>query len=61
MAVRGLYVFEHKSALGNAPAHKLFDLIRVESKEIPRSFADCRVTLPEAGQLPEGVTFRALV
>lgn len=61
MAVRGLYVFEHNSALGNAPAHKLFDLIQVESKEIPRSFADCHVTLPEAGQLPEGVTFRALV
>ena len=61
MAVRGLYVFEHNSALGSAPAHKLFDLIRVESKEIPRSFADCQVSLPEAGQLPEGVTFRTLV
>lgn len=32
MATRGLYVFKHNSHLGNAPAHKLFDLIRVERK-----------------------------
>jgi CRISPR-associated protein Csd2 len=30
MSVRGLGVFEHKTALGNAPAHQLFDLITVE-------------------------------
>lgn len=30
MATRGLYVFEHESELGNAPAHALFDRLRVE-------------------------------
>lgn len=29
MAVRRLIVFKHASALGNAPAHKLFDLVHV--------------------------------
>src|SRR5262249_2822808 len=29
MATRGLYVFEHESALGNAPAHELFDRVGV--------------------------------
>jgi CRISPR-associated protein Csd2 len=29
MAVRKLIVFKHASALGNAPAHKLFDLVHV--------------------------------
>jgi CRISPR-associated protein Csd2 len=28
MATRGLYIFEHESALGNAPAHRLFERIR---------------------------------
>ncbi|MFM2055073.1 MAG: hypothetical protein RL456_3110 [Pseudomonadota bacterium] len=30
MATRGLYVFEHASELGNAPAHALFDRLTVE-------------------------------
>ena len=30
MTTRGLYVFKHDSELGNAPAHKLFDLIQVK-------------------------------
>lgn len=30
MATRGLYVFEHDSELGNAPAHDLFDRLTVE-------------------------------
>ncbi|WP_349358092.1 type I-C CRISPR-associated protein Cas7/Csd2 [Stappia sp.] len=29
MATRKLIVFKHDSALGNAPAHKLFDLLRI--------------------------------
>ncbi len=32
MATRGLYVFEHSTALGNAPAYSLFDRITVERK-----------------------------
>ena len=30
MCTRGLYVFEHDSPLGNAPAHEMFDRIRVK-------------------------------
>lgn len=44
MATRGLYVFEHSTALGNAPAYSLFDRITVNRKNISsgpaRSFDD---------------------
>ena len=56
MNVRGLYVFEHDSALGRAPAHELFEKIKVESKDssIPaRSFNNYNVTIDE--NMPEGV------
>lgn len=56
MNVRGLYVFEHDSALGRAPAHELFEKIKVERKDssIPaRSFNDYNVTIDE--NMPEGV------
>lgn len=59
MSMRGLGVFEHESALGNAPAHQLFDLVRVEGPEVPRSFADYRVHTPE--KVPAGVNFRWVV
>jgi len=59
MAVRGLGVFEHETALGNAPSHQLLDLIRIQGAEVPRSFADYTVQAPE--QLPAGVTFRWIV
>lgn len=41
MATRGLYVFKHESELGNAPAHALFDRLKVRAKapgEVARSF-----------------------
>ena len=41
MSTRGLYVFQHDSELGNAPAHALFDRFRVKPKEpgaVARSF-----------------------
>ena len=65
MAARHLFVFEHESALGNAPAHKLFELIQVkkrdeEGKEIetPRSYNDYIVPSVEeiTRQLPKGVS-----
>lgn len=62
MATRGLYVFTHESPLGNAPAHKLFDLVKVrrsEGVEAPRSFSDYEVVV-ESG-LPEGVSLEAIV
>ena len=43
MATRGLYVFEHSTALGNAPAYALFDRITIERKALSglaRSFED---------------------
>lgn len=49
MATRNLIVFKHDSALGNAPAHKLFDLVKVEKTNSPdlpaRSFTDYTVTI----------------
>ena len=33
MSTRGLYVFKHDSELGNAPAHGLFDRLKVGPKE----------------------------
>ncbi len=58
MQARGAVAFRHESPLGNAPAHTLFDRVRVEKRdgvETPRRFDDYRVTVDEAG-LPPGVT-----
>ena len=58
MAVRELIVFKHDSELGNAPAYKLFDLVKVTRKDgvtAPRAYSDYTVTLDEA-HLPDGVT-----
>ena len=43
MATQKLIVFKHDSELGNAPAHKLFELVRAEKKDgvtAPRVYAD---------------------
>lgn len=57
MATRKLIVFKHDSAMGNSPAHKLFDMVEVSSKNSPsRSFADYKVTVPAQSQMPQGVT-----
>ena len=64
MATRGLYVFEHNSALGNAPAHKLFERITIERKptsEGPaRSFNDYVVNIDKNG-LEGGVTLLTML
>ena len=51
MAVRGLWLFEHNTALGNAPAHRVFESIKLKLDEsvIPRQFADYTLTAPEDG------------
>ena len=57
MCVRGLYVFKHDSALGNAPSALLFEKIRVEKKTdvaYPRSFSNYTVSVDE--DMPNGVT-----
>ncbi len=58
MAVRKLIIFKHESEFGNAPAHKLFDLVSAQRKEgvvTPRSFTDYDVTI-NTDALPAGVT-----
>lgn len=63
MNARGLYVFEHDNKLGNAPAHKLFDLINVEVKDASkpiRAFSDYNVQVDESG-LPDGVSLNSMI
>ncbi|OIR02082.1 hypothetical protein GALL_159410 [mine drainage metagenome] len=70
MAVRKLIVFRHDCPLGKAPAHALFDRVRVgrdidgafravddpalDNRPPARSFADYQVVIDRAG-LPDGV------
>src|SRR5690554_10389 len=59
MAARKLVVFKHDNAMGNVPAHKLFDLVKVSRKDgedgsPARSFADYDITIDS--DLPAGVT-----
>ena len=54
---RGLYIFRHDSALGNAHSDDLFSKIQVKEKEgvkTPASFKDYEVTVDK--NMPEGVT-----
>lgn len=58
MAVRELIVFRHSSEFGNAPAYKLFDLVKAQRKAeviAPRCYADYQVLVHEEN-LPDGVT-----
>jgi CRISPR-associated protein Csd2 len=58
MATQQLIVFKHDDKLGNAPAHKLFDLIKISranDDDTPaRSFNDYKVEIDQDG-LPKGV------
>lgn len=56
MSSRKLFVFKHESKLGNAPAHRLFEAVKV-NRLIPdaqeaRSFSDYTI---EVGDISEGV------
>lgn len=71
MAVRKLIVFKHDNALGNAPAHALFDRVKIgrnidgafrdlsdraiDNHPPARTFNDYRIEIDREG-LPEGVT-----
>jgi CRISPR-associated protein Csd2 len=62
MACRGLYIFSHETAIGNAPAHKLFERIQVCRKdgiESPRHFSDYIVTV-DTKDLPQGISLKSL-
>ena len=62
MSAQKLIVFKHDSVLGNAPANKLFDLVKIEKKSegAPRSFNDYEVTIDKSN-LPAGVTVEELI
>lgn len=62
MSAQKLIVFRHQSELGNAPANKLFDLVKIEkvTNEEPRSFNDYKITV-NAESLPNGVTVEELI
>ena len=63
MSAQRLIVFKHDSVLGNAPANKLFDLVKVERKDksiTARSFTDYEVTINK-DCLPKGVTIEELI
>jgi len=58
MAARKLVIFKHECELGNAPSHRLFELVRVSKKpqaNPPRAYSDYEVCV-DAAALPAGVT-----
>lgn len=62
MAVRDLIIFKHDSELGNAPAHKLFDAVTIERKDLTkpaRKFSDYAVNVDNSA-IPSGVTVTEL-
>ncbi len=62
MSAQKLIVFKHDSALGNAPANKLFDLVKVEKicDGVARSFSDYKVTFDNDNR-PSGVTIEEMI
>lgn len=59
MATRKLIIFKHDSALGNAPAHTLFEMVPnpelKDNTKPPRAFSDY-AEIKIVGDLPKGVT-----
>lgn len=65
MAARKLIVFKHESAMGNAPAHVLFDAVTVKParepvEAAPRAFTDYCVAINQAA-IPAGVTVTEMI
>lgn len=63
MSAQKLIVFRHDSMLGNAPANKLFDSVKVEKRDtnaVPRSFSDYKVTIDKES-IPNGVSVEELI
>ena len=63
MAVRELIVFKHDSALGNAPAYKLFDSIKIARQDDSypaRKYSDYTIEVDEAA-VPEGVSLTRMI
>lgn len=62
MSAQKLIVFKHDSVLGNAPANKLFERIKVEKEcdGAPRKFEDYKITI-NRDNLPAGVTLEEMI
>lgn len=62
MSAQKLIVFRHDSVLGNAPANKLFNLVKIEKNtdNPPRSFSDYTITT-DTNSVPDGVTVEELI
>ncbi len=62
MSAQKLIVFKHDSVLGNAPANKLFDYVKVEKKcdGAPRKFEDYKITI-NRDNLPAGVSVEEMI
>ena len=62
MAVRELIVFKHSKELGDCPAYKLFDAVKVKKKddvEYPRKYQDYDVTICQ-DKIPDSVEVRRM-
>lgn len=62
ISAQKLIVFRHDSVLGNAPANKLFDLVKIKknTEAAPRSFSDYVVSI-DKDSVPNGVTVEELI
>ena len=62
MSAQKLIVFKHESVLGNAPANKLFDLVKIEKRcdGAPRSFENYEVSINKS-DIPDGVKVIELI
>lgn len=62
MSAQKLIVFKHDSMLGNAPANKLFELVKIEKvcKGAPRSFNDYSVTI-DRENIPSNISVEELI
>ena len=62
MSAQKLIVFRHDSILGNAPANKLFDLVKIEKNtdNPPRAFRDYTITI-DKNAIPTGETVEELI
>ena len=62
MSAQKLIVFKHDSVLGNAPANKLFDLVKVEKQcdGAPRKYGDYKVII-DKDNIPSGVTIEEMI
>lgn len=63
MSAQKLIVFKHDSVLGNAPANKLFDLVKIKKNcdGAPRKFEDYKMLPIDKNNLPAGVTMEELI